>query len=71
MISIVAERAPILFLIQRANRHHYLHLKLNLDAPLCFDFGTTDKQILAGNGLPESCPQNGDLPKSPFAHRQR
>jgi hypothetical protein len=38
---------------------------------LCFDFGATGMQVLAGNGLPESCPQNGDLPKSPFAHRQR
>jgi hypothetical protein len=23
--------------------------------------------VLAGDGLPESCPQNGDMPKSPFS----
>jgi len=28
-------------------------------------------RLLASSGLPESCPQNGDLPKSPFTHRQR
>ena len=27
--------------------------------------------VLASSSLPESCPQNGDLPKSPFAHLQR
>ena len=32
--------------------------------PLCFDFSTTCS--LAGRSLPESCPKNGDLPKSPL-----
>ena len=27
--------------------------------------------VLASSGLPESCPQNGDLPKPPFTHWQR
>src|SRR5437588_3957221 len=34
--------------------------------PLCFDFSTTDAETVAGGSLPESCPKNGDLPKSPL-----
>jgi hypothetical protein len=45
--------------------------KLNSRAALCFDFGTTSLNIAAGSGLPGSCPKSGDLPKSPFEHRQR
>jgi hypothetical protein len=40
--------------------------KLNFHAPLCFDFSTTSEWVLAGGRLPESCPKNGDLPKSPL-----
>jgi hypothetical protein len=29
------------------------------------------RRVQASSGLPESCPQNGDLPKSPFTHWQR
>jgi hypothetical protein len=43
-----------------------LPCKLNFHAPLCFHFGTTSVQVLAGGSLPESCPKNGDLPKSPL-----
>ena len=35
-----------------------------LSVPICV-------RVQASSGLPESCPQNGDLPKSPFTHRQR
>ena len=34
-------------------------------APLFSDFGTTDRKVLAGSGLPESCPRNGNVPKFP------
>jgi hypothetical protein len=33
---------------------------------LCFDFSTTDAEIVAGASLPESCPKNGDPPRSPL-----
>ena len=45
--------------------------QINLDAPLCFDPGVDTYLIQAGSGLPESCPRNGDMPQSPFTHRQR
>jgi hypothetical protein len=31
---------------------------------------TTAAQMLAGSGLPGSCPRNGDMSKSPFTHWQ-
>jgi hypothetical protein len=34
---------------------------------LCFDLGNIGGWALAGCGLPESCPKNGDLPKSPLS----
>jgi hypothetical protein len=40
-------------------------------APLRLHFGTTSDLLLAGRSLPESCPRNGDLPKSPFPHWQQ
>jgi hypothetical protein len=28
------------------------------------------RSLVASSGLPESCPRNGDMPASPFTHRQ-
>jgi hypothetical protein len=62
--SIVAEQSVNLVLIEGARPIRRFKF-------LTFDRGTTTMQILAGKGLPESCAQNGVMPKSPFTHRQR
>jgi hypothetical protein len=36
------------------------------DASLRFSLGTISMIVVAGEGLPETCLQNGDMPKSPF-----
>ena len=66
--SIVAERSANLVLIESARPIRRFKI---FDVSLCFGRGTTSMQVLARKGLPESCPKNGGMPKSPFTHRQR
>jgi hypothetical protein len=44
---------------------------INYRHSLCFGFGSTATAALAGSGLPESRPRNGDMPKSPFTYWRR
>jgi hypothetical protein len=47
------------------------HCDLNFDGSLWFDLAHHRWVLLAGDGLPESCLQNGDMPRSPLPRRQR
>jgi hypothetical protein len=63
----VAEQSANLVLIEGARSIR----RFKFATSLCFGRGTTITQLLAGEGLPESCLQNGGMPKSPFTHGQR